>query len=223
LTGEDIVELYRICLDLGSSLYYNKNIKTCCASCIMVKNKTGGNRAKKFARKNTNESVAPRKLRFVELEDEMYAVVTKIMGNGQVQVLGSDDKERLCFIRYKFSGRNKHGNLVNVGSWVIVGNRSWETTNPEKLPKCDLLEIYTHQEKSRLIQEAKSNLSALLKEDQKQMHLDESQEGGDVLFTWEENDEVNTGSGAGVECGDEGGGSEDGEGEEESEINFDEI
>ena len=55
------------------------------------------------------------------------------------------------------------------------------------------------------------------------MHLDESQEGGDVLFTWEENDEVNAGSGAGVECGDEGGGSEDGECEEESEINFDEI
>ena len=32
----------------------------------MVKNKTGGNRAKKSARKNVNESLQPRKLRFVE-------------------------------------------------------------------------------------------------------------------------------------------------------------
>ena len=187
----------------------------------MVKNKTGGNRAKKVARKNMNESLTPRKLRFVELEDEMYAIVTKVMGNGQVQVLGTDDKERLCFIRYKFSGRNKQSNLVQVGSWVIVGNRSWETTNPGKLPKCDLLEIYSHQEKSRLIQEAKTNLSALLKEDQKQMHLDNDSEegrGGDILFTWDGgNDGVDAVSGLGSGSG---SGSED---EVDEEIDFDDI
>ena len=191
----------------------------------MVKNKTGGNRAKKVARKNINESLTPRKLRFVEHEDEMYAIVTKMIGNGQVQVLGTDDKERLCFIRYKFSGRNKQSNLVQLGSWVIVGNRSWETNNPCKLPKCDLLEIYSHQEKSRLIQEAKTNLSALLKEDKKQMHLDDNLEGGDgedILFTLDEKEEEVDYEGGNEGKGNEGKGNE-GKGEEESEIDFDEI
>ena len=140
----------------------------------MVKNKTGGNRSKKVARKNAGDpSLIQRKLRFVDHEDEMYAIVTKMVGNGQIHVLGSDDKERLCFIRYKFAGRNKHSNLITLGSWVIIGNRSWETVIDGKLPKCDLLEIYTNQEKNRLTQECRTNLLALLKEEQKQMNLDE--------------------------------------------------
>ncbi len=188
----------------------------------MVKNKAGGNKAKKFARKNTNESMTPRKLRFAEHEGEIYAIVMKIMGNGQIQVKGSDDKERLCFIRYKFSGRNKHGNMVQVGSWVIVGDRSWETITPGKLPKCDLLEIYTHQEKTRLTQECKSNLSALLKEDQKQMNIDsEEGVGDDVVFSWG----IERSEGEGGESGEGGEGEEGGEGGEsdEGEIDFDEI
>ena len=59
-------------------------------------------------------------------------------------------------------GRNKSSNIISVGSWVIVGLRDWETTKPGKLQKCDLLEIYTHQERSKLIQECKQNLSVLL-------------------------------------------------------------
>ena len=54
-----------------------------------------------------------------------------------------DGKERLCFIRNKFSGRNKQSNLISNGSWVIVGKRSWETPKENKLEKCDLLEIYS--------------------------------------------------------------------------------
>ena len=150
----------------------------------MVKNKVGGNRSKKVARKNVNDSSSfSRKLRFTENEDEIYGIVTKIIGNGQVQIIGCDNKERLCFIRYKFSGRNKQSNLVTLGSWVIVGNRSWETVIEGKLPKCDLLEIYTNQEKNRLIQECKTNLLVLLKEEQKQMNLDESQNTDDIVFS----------------------------------------
>tara|TARA_A200000113_G_scaffold220152_1_gene229853 strand:- start:847 stop:1449 length:603 start_codon:yes stop_codon:yes gene_type:complete len=129
----------------------------------MVKNKTGGKNAKKGARKNLNAEIAVvRHLRVVENDGEMYGIVTKMLGNGQVELLCNDQKCRLCIIRYKFSGRNKSSNIISVGSWVIVGLRDWETTKPGKLQKCDLLEIYTHQERSKLIQECKQNLSVLL-------------------------------------------------------------
>lgn len=129
----------------------------------MVKNKTGGKNAKKGARKNLNAELAVvRHLRVVENDGEMYGIVTKMLGNGQVELLCNDQKCRLCIIRYKFSGRNKSSNIISVGSWVIVGLRDWETTKPGKLQKCDLLEIYTHQERSKLIQECKQNLSVLL-------------------------------------------------------------
>ena len=74
-----------------------------------------------------------------------------------------------------------------MGSWVIIGNRSWETVIEGKLPKCDLLEIYTNQEKNRLIQECKVNLSALLREEQKQMNLDDQTEQDNIVFSLEDN------------------------------------
>lgn len=191
----------------------------------MVKNKTGGNRSKKVARKNAGDpSLTQRKLRFVDHEDEMYAIVTKMVGNGQIHVLGTDNKERLCFIRYKFAGRNKHSNLITLGSWVIIGNRSWETVIDGKLPKCDLLEIYTNQEKNRLTQECRTNLLALLKEEQKQMNLDEntSSYGEDlnhsIMFSTESSNEIN-------ESHDKSSGDlkEEEDDHEDFEIDFDDI
>lgn len=129
----------------------------------MVKNRTGGNRAKKSARKNVNESLQPRKLRFVEETGEHYAIVIKMLGNGQMQVLCDDDKERLCMIRCKFSGRNKSSNFISNGSWCIIGLRDWQTTKKGKLEICDLIEIYSHDEKTNLIQQCDTNLSALIK------------------------------------------------------------
>jgi len=134
----------------------------------MVKNKIGGKNTKRGARKNMNDSTTVRKLRFInpEIKEEHYGIVSKIIGNGQVHVICDDGKERLCMVRYKFSGRNKSSNLILNGSWVIIGLRSWETTQTNKLEKCDLLEIYSHVEKTKLIQECSTNLSALLKHEQ---------------------------------------------------------
>jgi initiation factor 1A len=166
----------------------------------MVKNKVGGNKAKKFARKNVNASIQPRKLRFAQHEDEVYGIVNRMIGNGQVIVLCSDSKERLCFIRNKFSGRNKQSNLVTVGSWVIVGLRSWETTKSGKLEKCDLLEIYTDNEKHTLHQQCNVNFDALFNEESKLMNINDSDGApkDEILFAYndiekknDENDENN--------------------------------
>ena len=132
----------------------------------MVKNKIGGKNTKKGARKNMNESLEPRKLRFIDNEGEHYAIVNKILGNGHTNVICDDGKERLCTIRHKFSGRNKSSNTISNGTWVIIGLRDWETKKPDKLEKCDLLEIYSHVEKTKLVQECKVNISLLLKHEQ---------------------------------------------------------
>lgn len=149
----------------------------------MVKNKVGGNKAKKFARKNVNASQHKKKLRFVQDEDEKYGIVRRNIGNGQVLVLCQDGTERLCFIRNKFSGRNKQSNLVAMGSWVIVGCRSWETPKPGKLEKCDLLEIYDEQEKHILLQECSVNFTILSQEEYKLNNMNEHQiENTNVVF-----------------------------------------
>lgn len=110
----------------------------------MVKNQTGGNKAKRQGRKFTAPTNS--KLR-VALEDgEIYAIVTKHFGNAMIDVLGIDNVSRLCVIRNKFRGRGKRDNSVSVGTWVLIGEREWEKDNLEKKPKCDLLEVYSQSD-----------------------------------------------------------------------------
>ena len=149
----------------------------------MVKN-TGGKHNKKVARKST-APVVERKLRLCTCEEELYGIVTKCLGKGQFLSLFRDQVERLCFIRNKFTGRNKHGNLVSIGSWVIVGLRTWETTKPNKKDKCDLLEIYTNNEKHKLLQECKTNISFLIKQESVILNIDyneQDEHGESIIF-----------------------------------------
>ena len=104
----------------------------------MGKNKFGGNKAKKMARKH-NISVE-RKTRYLSENGEIYGCCNKIHGSGQIQVLCIDGKERLCFIRKKLKGRGKKDNIINIGTVVLIGTREFETAVENKLQKCDLLE-----------------------------------------------------------------------------------
>lgn len=113
----------------------------------MVKNSTGGNKSKGMARKlvqaPTNHSLRPS-----ACSDEIYGVVSKMLGNGmcyvnvhdaRIKTTDSTDKIILCHIRSKFSGRSKRSNFIAAGSTVLVGLRDWEAPN---FKHCDLLEIY---------------------------------------------------------------------------------
>jgi translation initiation factor IF-1 len=115
----------------------------------MVKNTTGGSKHKGMARKLVNAPVSD-KIRFSEDEDECYAKVTKMLGNGMchVTLLHKDviHENIVCHIRGKFRSRNKKSNLVAVGGVVLVGLRSW-TSN---LDACDLLCIYNDNQISSL-------------------------------------------------------------------------
>lgn len=120
----------------------------------MVRNNKGGKGGKKVARKHIVGNGFNAKLRIAEEEGELYACVTKLLGNGMCHVNCLEEnnsaKARLCIIRNKFRGRGKRDNQLIVGTYVLVGVRSWETPRADALEKCDLVEVYNKSEIDRL-------------------------------------------------------------------------
>jgi translation initiation factor 1A len=131
----------------------------------MVKNTTGG-KNKNQARKNVAPSSrVSTKLRVSEEEGELYAVITKVFGGGMCNAQCIDGKNRICIIRGKFTGRGKRDNIIVPGSWVLVGEREWESDKSEsktQLNKCDLLEVYSESDKKKLQTTVNENWSRLL-------------------------------------------------------------
>jgi hypothetical protein len=117
----------------------------------MVKNTKGGNKAKKHARKNNSDDHQG-KTRFSTDPDEVYACCSKLLGNGMCRVMCIDGVERLCIIRNKFRGRGRRGNVLQMGTWCLVGRRSFENAKDNKLEKTDLLEVYGEIEKKQIMQ-----------------------------------------------------------------------
>ena len=117
----------------------------------MVKNDAGGNKGKGVARKHVNASKCggSKQLRVATDEAERYAVVSKMLGNGMCYVrhLSGGNADMLCIIRNKFKGRGKRDNILDSGSWVLVGMREWAS----KQDTCDLLEVYNDGERDRLL------------------------------------------------------------------------
>jgi initiation factor 1A len=116
----------------------------------MVKNDAGGNKGKGLARKHVNAAKcgSTKQLRVATDAAERYAIVSKMLGNGMcyVRLLDGSTRDRLCIIRNKFKGRGKRDNILDSGSWVLVGMREWSS----KQDTCDLLEVYNAAERDRL-------------------------------------------------------------------------
>ena len=121
----------------------------------MVKNTTGGSKAKGQARKFTAQP-ATNRLRLAHEDAELYAKVTAMLGNGMCEVVCIDGKKRLCHIRGKFKGRGKRDNFITRESFILIGLREWEGDEAKevkgkiKLPNCDLLEVYNNSDVSRI-------------------------------------------------------------------------
>jgi initiation factor 1A len=135
----------------------------------MVKNTKGGSSHRKFASKNIISQKISNKLRISEHDGELYAIVTKMLGNGMFLCHCIDSVVRLGHIRGKFSGRGKRDNMVECGKWVLVGLREWDVQSSaipkndkkDKKQQCDLLEIYSDTDKYRLIEQVSNNWQIL--------------------------------------------------------------
>jgi len=150
----------------------------------MVKNTTGGSKTKGQARKFVNTAKQPTNIRLANDDAELYAQVTKMLGNGMCHVLCIDDKIRLCHIRGKFRGRGKRDNLLGNNSWLLIGLREWELGKDEKkMQNCDLLEVYSPIDVDRLKNTVNENWS-LFSNDNGNKITD-----NDVLFVDERTDE----------------------------------
>ena len=135
----------------------------------MVVNKKGGNKGKKMARKHMTTNKTSTFLRISNDPLEIYAITTKMLGNNMFHCIDTRGVLRLGHIRRKFSGRGKHGNLITMGTWVLVGLREYENTSenkPNKLENCDILEVYTTTEKDRLRDTVDENWTTLINNDQ---------------------------------------------------------
>jgi translation initiation factor IF-1 len=141
----------------------------------MVKNTTGGNNNKKFARKHAagSGSKAGAKLRVSEDEGELYAISTKLLGNNMFHATATDGLSYLVHIRGKFSGRGRRDNTISAGVWVLIGLREWsnksenkgENPNKIKLQQADLLEVYSDLDKARLKDAVDEDWDVLLAND----------------------------------------------------------
>jgi initiation factor 1A len=112
----------------------------------MVKNKTGGNKAKSFARKNENHFSDSDKLRLPVEDGELFAIVTNVFGASMCSVSTSNGLNLIAHIRKKFTGRAKRNHFIFKNSIILIGLRSWESTHKN----CDVLEIYSPSDIAQL-------------------------------------------------------------------------
>ena len=80
---------------------------------IMVKNEKGGSKHKKFARKNVKgNSGFDERVRKSTHADEIYASVSKILGNGRVEILCNDGKSpRVALVGHAARAADPRGGL----------------------------------------------------------------------------------------------------------------
>ncbi len=149
---------------------------------IMVKN-AGGKNSKKMGRKFVSAPMN-KNVRLALEEGEIYASVTKMLGNGMFNATCTEGRERLVVMGGKFRGRSKRDNTVKIGSWVIIGERDFESCAK---PKHDLLEVYTDNEIQQL-KKSKDPIFAKLKTEQ------------DLLGHQIPDDDIAFGSGGGGGC-----------------------
>ena len=112
----------------------------------MVKNVAGGCNGKKVARKHTTKG--KNELRLSKSSDEKYSIVKRLLGN-TCDVICDDGVNRRCIIRGKFTGRNKRDNMLDNGTYILVGMREWvdeagrsRQADDNNVKYCDLLEVY---------------------------------------------------------------------------------
>uniref|UniRef100_A0A1I7RI91 Eukaryotic translation initiation factor 4C n=1 Tax=Bursaphelenchus xylophilus TaxID=6326 RepID=A0A1I7RI91_BURXY len=126
----------------------------------MPKNKGKGGKNRRRG-KNEND-VMKRELIRRDGDDQAYAQVTKMLGNGRLTAQCFDGKERLCHIR----GKLRKKVWINTGDIILVGLRGYQES------KADVILKYTTDEARILKNEGQLPESARLNEGEEQNEAD---------------------------------------------------
>lgn len=146
----------------------------------MVKNTKGGSKHKSKASKFAKPTIRP--LRKSENEYEIYAVITEIYGGSHCLVKCIDNVERMLCISKKFRYER-----IEKMKYCLIGIREWQSQQPNKLEKCDLLELYTQSEKEELLRINGNNWNILTDlESSPTLCVDNN----DIIFSNKEEDDV---------------------------------
>jgi initiation factor 1A len=144
----------------------------------MVKNTTGGTGTKSLARKH--QSKGNNLLRLPDCELEIFAVVTKMLGNGRCEVSTNDNQQYSAIIRNKFRGRQKRHNIISINSIVLIGLHDWE----KPVKNSDILSIYNENEIDILLQNPRIDITNLIKKRiSGNFNTNAADNNDDVLFT----------------------------------------
>lgn len=110
------------------------------------KNIQGGNKTKGMAR---NRNYNNKATRIPESEEEEYAIVTSVSGNGRFRVQTQKKINYTGVLPGSMRGHKKRNNYVQLHSIILINNRSSWQTMKEGSP-VDILNIYNDQELDEL-------------------------------------------------------------------------
>lgn len=147
----------------------------------MTKNTLGGKKNKSFARKTSSHT----QMMLSSSSLEVYAIVTKIFGNGLFQATTNEGMILTGHIRNKFKGRSKHSNLISNGSIILLGLREWEST-----PKnADLIYVYDASELETV--QSSHNIQSLIHifNGMSSFQSSSASVQNDILFTTHDNED----------------------------------
>lgn len=110
------------------------------------RNLQGGNKTKAMAKSGSYQK---RETRIPETEEEKYAIVTSVSGNGRFRVSTEDKTDHVAILPGSMRGHKKRNNYVGLGSFVLINNRSsWQTIKANS--QADIVNVYDANEVERL-------------------------------------------------------------------------
>jgi hypothetical protein len=121
------------------------------------RNLQGGNKTKAMARKTPYEGTTAR---VPQSEEENYAIVRSVSGNGRFRVETSENKTHIGILPGSMKGHKKRNNYVTLDTIVLINDRrSWQSIK-ENSP-ADIVHVYSAMDIERL------GLSSYFKETKK--------------------------------------------------------
>lgn len=110
------------------------------------RNLQGGSKTKSMARKTTYEKSSTR---VIESEEEKYAIVKAVSGNGRFRVETSEKKTHVGILPGSMRGHKKRHNYVGLDSILLINDRSsWQTIKDNS--PADIVHVYSTSDVERL-------------------------------------------------------------------------